>query len=153
MRKKRAGIVVDIIGESDLFRFDLEKLISTLRKMLRKSGVRSADVTISIATDKEITLVNKKFLGHRGATDVISFDLSEATGRRVFDITVNAQRAAKEAHARGHSGESELALYAVHGLLHCLGYDDLRKADAARMHKKEDEILMASGYGRTYSGD
>ena len=43
-----------------------------------------------------------------------------------------------------------LALYAVHGTLHLLGYDDTRQADAARMHDVEDEILTAMGLGAVY---
>jgi probable rRNA maturation factor len=47
--------------------------------------------------------------------------------------------------------EAELALYAVHGTLHLLGYDDRRKADAKRMHDMEDEILSSIGWGPIFA--
>ncbi|MCK4997930.1 MAG: rRNA maturation RNase YbeY, partial [Anaerohalosphaera sp.] len=67
---------------------------------------------------------------------------------------VNAEQAERQAIKRGHSGESELALYVVHGLLHNLGFDDIDERDAIEMHRMEDEILKSTNYGITFaSGD
>lgn len=66
------------------------------------------------------------------------------------DIIVSADTAAREAEARGHDLAAELALYAVHGALHLLGYDDADPADAQRMHDMEDEVLSAVGIGPVY---
>jgi len=44
----------------------------------------------------------------------------------------------------------ELLLYALHGLLHCCGYDDSTDADREVMHTEEDRILEAIGVGRVY---
>lgn len=35
----------------------------------------------------------------------------------------------------------ELSLYVVHGLLHCLGYDDLEPAERRIMRKKEKSCM------------
>jgi probable rRNA maturation factor len=152
-RKKSPGIAVDFVGECDLFEVDLPRLSAMLVSLVRLARLRSVRIGICITDDRGISKVNRRFLSHKGATDVISFDLSEEKGPRIFDITVNAQRAAREACNRGHSGEAELALYAVHGILHCLGYDDLSATDAKKMHAREDEILESHGYGRTYAND
>ncbi len=66
------------------------------------------------------------------------------------EIIVSADTAAREACARGHSCEAELALYAVHGTLHLLGYDDNDPGAADRMHEIEDEILTKLGVGAIY---
>lgn len=150
--KRKAGIAVEVLGDCDLFRIDLLRLKAMLSDVVHQAGVSSAAVTILLTDDKGISSTNMRFLNHKGPTDVISFDLSDGEGPRVFDITVNAQYAAREALARGHSGESELALYAVHGLLHCLGYDDVTPSKAKRMHRREDEILDSHRYGRTFAG-
>lgn len=73
------------------------------------------------------------------------------TAAKIFELVVNGERAAKEANVRGHSGEAELALYVVHGLLHNLGFDDSTKADTKKMHETEDEILQELGYGLVYN--
>jgi probable rRNA maturation factor len=112
------------------------------------------DVTVSIAIvdDCGISRVNRKFLGHEGSTDVISFDLSDETedSEIVFEIVVNGERARQQARIRRHSMEAELALYVTHGLLHNFGFDDLDSLSAEKMHSMEDEILQEFGYGIVY---
>jgi ssRNA-specific RNase YbeY (16S rRNA maturation enzyme) len=38
----------------------------------------------------------------------------------------------------------------VHGLLHLQGYDDHTAADARAMHRREDELLTAAGFGAVF---
>jgi probable rRNA maturation factor len=111
-------------------------------------------VGIGITTDAEMTVLNRRFLNHKGTTDCLSFDLSddaEPGAPRAFDLIVNGELALREAARRGHSAEAELALYVTHGLLHQLGFDDTTAAGAREMHRIEDEILQHSGYGRVYN--
>lgn len=46
---------------------------------------------------------------------------------------------------------AELALYVVHGVLHLAGYDDRRRTDFERMHRREDELLLKAGIGRVFA--
>ncbi len=125
-------------------------------------------VSIAIVGDAEIRKMNKKFLNRNRATDVISFDLSDLSGRRrqpkhdsnrkskianlkLFELVVNGEMAVRQAKQRGHSSEAELALYVTHGLLHNLGFDDSTKKKAQKMHQAEDEILQQLGYGLVYN--
>ena len=65
-----------------------------------------------------------------------------------------ADEARRQARTRGHGPAEELALYIVHGVLHCTGYDDHEDAGdlgAIAMHKREDEILSAIGAGVVYA--
>ena len=103
--------------------------------------------------------MNKRYLKREGPTDVLSFDLRDGDADRDGDssgkavdgeIVVSVDTAAREALRRGHSLDAEVALYAVHGTLHLLGYSDREERDAARMHEVEDEILTASGMGAVY---
>ena len=77
---------------------------------------------------------------------MLSFDLRDAADEKTAidgEIVMSVDMAVKQARDRGHAVQAELALYAVHGALHLLGYDDRRKADAARMHAMENEILSS----------
>ncbi len=115
--------------------------------------ISNATVSLTIVGDAQIRKINQQFLGHRGTTDCISFDLSDnkvSKGTKVFDIIVNGQMAKRQAKLRRHSAQAELALYVTHGLLHNLGFDDLKPAAAKKMHKTEDEILKQFGYGPVY---
>jgi probable rRNA maturation factor len=151
MNTAQRGITIDILAESLPFGADLERLREMLAATLRRFRCRRAGVCVRVTDDREISRINRQYLGHKGPTDVVSFDLSEKKGPRQFDLVVSAQRAAAQARKRRHLPEAELALYALHGLLHCLGYDDIRPGDASKMHALEDEILVKHGYGAIYS--
>lgn len=126
-----------------------------VRAVCRRFDVRDASVSIAIVDDAGIEELNRRFLNHSGTTDCLSFDLSDETAGqgKVFEVIVNGELAMREARHRGHSAEAELALYIAHGLLHNLGFDDATAAQAAEMHRLEDEILQHSGYGLVYNTD
>lgn len=152
MPEKRAapsGIKINLINENTGIAFSKRRITELIRKTSRKFGIRKVQINIEVADDKRIIAVNKKFLKKSKVTDVISFDVSEAD-EKIFDIIVNAQLARRQAKTRGHSFQSELALYILHGLLHQLGFDDLTPRKAAKMHRTEDEILRKSGFGVVY---
>ena len=116
--------------------------------------ISKATVSVSIVDDVQIRKINRRFLGHRGTTDCISFDSSDSSKvspMKVFDMVVNGEMAIRQARQRGHSCEAELALYITHGLLHNAGFNDSRPKDAQKMHKIEDEILQQFGYGSVYN--
>lgn len=124
-----------------------------MRAVCLRFGVRRAVVGVAIVGDGTMRQLNRRFMGRRGTTDCLSFDLSDAgnpAGKRVFEIVANADQAAGEAGRRGHSVQAELALYVTHGLLHHLGLDDATPAQARRMHGLEDQILRELGYGAVY---
>ena len=151
-----ARITVLITQHFMPLRVDLARLRKLVRTVCRRFGVERAVVSIGIVDDAEITMLNRRFLHHRGTTDCLSFDLSDAAepnAPRVFDLVVNGARAVREAVRRGHEAEAELALYVTHGLLHALGFDDATAAQAKKMHRTEDELLLHLGYGLVYNKD
>ncbi|OHB48609.1 MAG: rRNA maturation RNase YbeY [Planctomycetes bacterium GWF2_41_51] len=151
-RAKLSGIKIKFFMSSKSFAFNKRRINNLIRKTSNLFGLRKAQINIEIADDKKIIAVNKKFLKTSKVTDVISFDVSE-NKEKFYDIIVNAQLANRQAKLRGHSPESELALYILHGLLHQLGFDDLTPRKAAKMHRTEDQILRKHGFGVVYGSD
>ena len=100
-----------------------------------KAEKTSMDLSILVTGDRRIRRLNKRFLKHDFATDVISFE----TGDLVVSIDT-ARRIAKEI---GIPVKEELARYLVHGTLHLLGYDDKRTGDRKRMHARQEKILLS----------
>lgn len=97
--------------------------------------------------------LNEKHLGHHGPTDVLTFDLGDGGTEIEGEIVISLDTARREAKRRGHSTSAEVALYAVHGALHLLGYDDHDPRRAARMHRMEDEILQSVGLRAVYANE
>ena len=148
-------ITVQIAKSFDGLDFYFPKLTKLVKSVCSRFRHSKAAVSIAIVDDAEIRRVNKKFLSCDRSTDCLSFDLSDEKSRskasKLFELVVNGEMALKEAKLRGHSGEAELALYVIHGLLHNLGFDDGTKAEAKKMHDTEDEILQELGYGLIYN--
>ena len=109
-----------------------------------QEGQRVALADIAVVSSAEIAGHNRRFLRHGGATDVISFDLSDnlATGI-TCQIIVCADLAVRVGPAHGHSPTQELLLYIIHGLLHVMGYDDTDIRAGAKMHGRQDELLAS----------
>ena len=63
------------------------------------------------------------------------------------DIYISVDKIHSQAKDYGHSEKREMAFLTIHGLLHILGYDHIKKEDEKIMFAKQEEIL--SGYGLT----
>jgi len=127
-------------------------LQTAVETALRLHHVAAADVHFVLTSDAEIARLNQTFLGHDGPTDVLTFDLTEGSAPTVIEgeVVLSLDTAAREAARRRHSTEAELTLYALHGVLHLLGYDDATVEQARRMHRMEDRLLTSIGLGRVY---
>ena len=51
------------------------------------------------------------------------------------------QRAKEQAEEYGHSLEREVCYLALHGILHCFGYDHIEKADEEQMTALAEQIM------------
>jgi len=102
----------------------------------------SLDVTVSFVNDNLIKKLNKRFLKKDEPTDVLAFELSPKNRQEVIaDLVISADTAKRNAGIYGTSTRHELELYAIHGALHILGYDDSTPALAKTMRKKECQFI------------
>ena len=104
-------------------RTELRRFLKDLtREILPEQGV-----TCLIASDAELSALNRKFRGKNSATDVLSFPPD--------DIAISFDRAATQAAELGHSVEDELRILMLHGLLHLGGMD--HETDGGAMKRTE----------------
>lgn len=96
------------------------------------------NLSIAFVTNAAIRRINRRFLKHDFATDVISFPLGTDL---VGELVISAEYAVGEAAKRGIPVEEELLRYVVHGILHLLGYDDHAPADRKRMWVRQEREL------------
>ncbi|HZW09206.1 MAG TPA: rRNA maturation RNase YbeY [Phycisphaerales bacterium] len=112
----------------------------------------AGEVRARIVADAEMAEAHERWSGVPGTTDVLTFDLREAEDDPLdVDLLICVDEALRQAGARGIPAERELLLYLIHGVLHCLGYDDHDEPGAARMHAEEDRLLEAAGIGATFA--
>lgn len=135
---------VIISSDQSAIRVPRKRLAELVEFVAHSEGVRVGQVDLAIVAAPEITGVNRRFLGHAGATDVISFDLSDKDIPGLCaQLVVCGDVAVEQAKARGLKAQDELMLYVIHGLLHLMGYEDTSIRGGARMHAREEELLRA----------
>ncbi len=96
-----------------------------------------------------VLALNRRHLGHDYLTDVLSFSLvdeDDPPGAVEGEVYVDLDTAAERCAEFGATFEQEAARYAVHGLLHLIGYDDATAEGRAAMRACEDRYLCAAGF-------
>jgi probable rRNA maturation factor len=137
--------------------FDQAKYHALAERLVNEAGRGVCDagmVRVRVVADEEMASAHERFCGVKGTTDVITFDLAQGESEHGaaldVDLIVCVDEAIRQAKGRGHSIETELALYTLHGVLHALGYDDLDDASFERMHAREDEVFRLLGLGAAF---
>ena len=140
-------MTIEIRNLQSLMNVPERKLRAVLKHVMQEELGREVDLSIAVVNDKRIAELNQAFLNHVGPTDVLAFPFGEkATGVAgdVFgEIVISTQSAMREALQRKIDPELELMLYAVHGMLHLVGYDDQTDTGRKRMRRREAEILRS----------
>ncbi|HEX2583281.1 MAG TPA: rRNA maturation RNase YbeY [Chlamydiales bacterium] len=97
-----------------------------------------SEVSIYFVTTRKIRQLHEEFFNDSSTTDCISFPLDEDYLGEVF---VCPKTAIDYAAVKKTDPFEETALYIIHGLLHCLGYDDLTPLLRRTMRKKEKSCM------------
>jgi probable rRNA maturation factor len=115
--------------------------------LLAELKIENAELGIRVVSAREMARVNWQFLQHEGSTDVITFDYlppgpqTQNPRRHIHgELFICVDDAIKQAKEFGTSWQSEIVRYAVHGVLHLLGHDDLQP-DLRREMKREENRL------------
>lgn len=112
---------------------------------LAAAGFRKAwAVTVALTGDAEVRKLNRAWRGKDKTTDVLSFPVGSEG--ELGDIVVSVPQARRQAAEDGHPLRNELALLLVHGALHLLGYDHMKKKDADAMFPLQRRVLKRLGY-------
>jgi len=112
-----------------------------------------ASVSLLVTGEAESRRLNAEYRGKDRPTNVLSFPCDPIPGvpeRLLGDLVICAPVVAREAAEQGKPLEAHVAHMVVHGMLHLLGYDHEREADARRMEAREREILAGFGFPDPY---
>jgi len=134
-------IRVEISNRQNSLPVDQAGLRAAVKKVLRGEGIETASISLAVVDDPTIHELNRRFLQHDYATDVLSFAFERTDDSVDGEVIVSSQTAIQQAEQLGESPERELLLYVVHGTLHLVGYDDLTEPDQARMRERERHYL------------
>ena len=110
------------------------------------------EVDVSLVDEETIHQINRDYRNVDRVTDVISFAfedddselgriLGEDVPRMLGEIFICIPRAIEQAKEIGNTTDRELCFLFVHGLLHLLGYDHMKKEDEDVMFPLQETIL------------
>lgn len=123
-------------------------------------------IELLIVSEEEIRALNNRERGIDRVTDVLSFptmedikgvpllseehaeELDEEERLLIGSVVICKKRAEEQAAEYGHSYERELYYLAVHGVLHCLGYDHETEEERAEMREREEAVMEKLGLTR-----
>lgn len=149
MRKKQKGnklVRINIINAyKRSFKLPVKRLKKLVKSILNGEGLDYKEVGIIFADDNFIYDINKQFLNHDYPTDVISFDLSDESGK-VAEIYISIDRAIHQAKIYKVELQNELARLTAHGLLHLAGFNDRTRSEKLKMRKIENHYIKSVGF-------
>jgi rRNA maturation RNase YbeY len=104
-------------------------------------GASIERLTYKAFGSKEMIELNMQFLNHDYDTDIITFAESEAPLPISADFALGWDQIALQSRELGEPLVRELHRILVHGLLHCIGYDDRTDEQRLKIRAKEDYYL------------
>ena len=117
-------------------------------------SVEPAEVSLVLANDSFIHVLNRDYRGKDCPTNVLSFEnaIKPPKGQPWLagDIIVAYETLCREAHTQKKSFESHLAHLLIHGTLHLQGYDHINIKQAHQMERLEVQIMKKLGYKNPY---
>jgi probable rRNA maturation factor len=126
-----------------------------LRNHLKKAhellGKKSAlrEMSLALVGDRAMSALHERFMQIAGPTDVLTFPLEvDRRGRTISgEVVVDVAEARRRGKSEQVAPKLELLLYALHGMLHLVGYDDRTEREYRTMHLMEDRLLTKLGVG------
>jgi len=141
-RKNRNQPRVAISSAQKALRVPRKTIAELVAFVSSAEGYPIADADIAVVDSGKMAELNRRYLRHAGATDVLSFDLSQAPKAGLsVQLIVCGDVAASEAARRGLTPARELLLYVAHGLLHLMGHEDESIRGSVRMQTRQEELL------------
>jgi probable rRNA maturation factor len=116
------------------------RLARRARGYLAALGQSQAELSLLLVGDRAIRALNRRWRGKDRATDVLSFPAA-GPGPLLGDVVISLDTADRAAQEEGRTLGAELDRYLAHGILHLLGHDHERPAEARRMATAEDALV------------
>lgn len=144
--------------------FDVEVIHNAVLATLKAHNAEACEVSVLLTDDADIKHLNRDYRGVDAPTDVLAFAMREGEDAHVNpnvlgDLVISLETASRQATTGDQfsatrssletekqetsydSLETEVALLAIHGALHLLGYDHQTQEEATVMFEKQQTIF------------
>ena len=141
-----------VLNRNPRFKVDAGAAGALLSRVAGAAGCRGGEVAVTLVSDDEIRLLNRRTFAKNETTNVISCRIdgeNEAGEPFLGDVVISVDTAEREARQAGLTLAERVAQLMVHGVLHLCGYDHVGvpRAQGMRMRRAEVRVLREAGCG------
>ncbi len=124
---------------------DVARLRRCGQAVLSAIGESRSELSIALVDDPEIKELNARWRNRRESTDVLSFsqiegDFADHRAGLLGDVVISVETAAAQAATRHRGLDEEVTRLLIHGVLHLIGHDHVKDAEALLMRAEERRI-------------
>lgn len=134
----RRHSLVNVFSSQRDLKISKKSVRALVEAVLHQQRAAHKEVSIYFVTQKKICDLHADFFDDPSPTDCISFPIDSTHLGEIFVCPKTAIEYGKKNKLDPYE---EVSLYVIHGLLHCLGYDDLDPKSRREMRKKEKQCM------------
>ena len=129
--------------------------IKNITKIILKNTIKTnknIGINILFTTNQKMRFFNRKYFSKDHSTDVIAFSYKNKKNNIfndektnyicIGDIIISLDKAKNNSKIYNTNFLNEVYLYIIHGILHIIGFNDIKETDKKIMQKKENELLQ-----------
>ncbi|MCK9280311.1 MAG: rRNA maturation RNase YbeY [Melioribacteraceae bacterium] len=131
---------IDIFNETD-FLIDKMDIIEIIRIITKELSIKKYHLACSFMSQEAILGINKTHLGHDYYTDIITFNYGNENGKLEAEFYISPEEAENNSKRFKVKLKSELIRLIIHGILHCIGFNDKTNNEKKEMRMKENELI------------
>ena len=139
-------MIIHITNSQKNLQFSLASLRKMIPFLLKNLNIHTDELSLNFVSKKKMGIVHEEFFSDPSPTDCMSFPIDPPSESRdshhvLGEIFVCPQIAVEYALEHNLDPHKELTLYIIHGILHLIGYDDIKEDDRQKMREAEEHCL------------
>tara|TARA_B100001057_G_C22447788_1_gene793830 strand:- start:280 stop:705 length:426 start_codon:yes stop_codon:yes gene_type:complete len=131
-----------IISDTNKYTRSFNKSIfnKILIKSLKYLKISSKIIFITFISDYRMKKLNYMFKKNNRSTDVLSFNYDNKMNEVLGEIFISINYCKKNIKTNNNSLKKEIILIAIHGILHLIGYNHIKKEDEKKMFMMQNKL-------------
>ena len=143
-------IEAEVLVESKNWKKIIQNPEQQIKKILKKLPTtykfpnQKAFITVLLADNNKIKLLNKKFRKKNKPTDVLSFPYNDKVDKNRFylgDIIISYNYMNQPKNISNLNFKNKVVKIFIHGFLHLLGFDHKKNSDFNKMQREENKLF------------
>ena len=114
------------------YKFNNQAIYDIILKISKNENKQFESVNLIISTDEYLNKLKKTYFNKDHYTDVITFNLEDSNELIEGEIYISMARIIDNSHQFNVRLNDELKRIIIHGVLHLIGYNDIKKHEKPR---------------------